>query len=64
MDPSSNIDEPTDLCGNPVYYTMDYGRMTPFLWQGMREIIQRLEVLEMENIDLKSRISRLESNNK
>jgi hypothetical protein len=30
----------------------------------MREIIQRLEVLEMENIDLKSRISRLESNNK
>ena len=62
VDPSSNIDEPTDLCGNPVYYTMDYGRMTPFLWQGMREIIQRLEFLEMENIDLKLRISKLESN--
>ena len=59
-DPSLNRDEPTDPCGNPLYYAMDYGRMTPFLWQGMREIIQRLEALESENRILKSRIEILE----
>ena len=60
IDPSSNIEEPTDPCGNPIYYAIDYGRMTPFLWQGMREIIQRLDSLESENRDLKSRIEILE----
>jgi hypothetical protein len=60
-DPSLNKDEPTDSCGNPLYYAIDYGRMTPFLWQGMREIIQRLEALESENRDLKSRVEILES---
>ena len=60
-DPSLNIDEPTDQSGNPLYYAMDYGRMTPFLWQGMREIIQRLEALEFENRNLKSRIETLEA---
>ena len=61
IDPSSNIEEPTDACGNPIYYAIDYGRMTPFLWQGMREIIQRLDALESENRNLKSRIEVLES---
>jgi hypothetical protein len=61
IDPSSNIDEPTDSSGNPIYYAMDYGKMTPFLWQGMREIIQRLEMIEIENSDLKTRIEILES---
>jgi hypothetical protein len=60
-DPSLNIDEPTDQSGNPLYYAMDYGRMTPFLWQGMREIIQRLEALESENRNLKTRIEILEA---
>ena len=60
-DLSQNIDEPIDVCGNPIYYAMDYGRMTPFLWQGMREIIQRLDNLESENINLKSRVQVLES---
>ena len=60
-DQSSNLDEPIDTLGNPLYYAIDYGRMTPFLWQGMREIIQRIENLESENITLKSRIDILES---
>jgi hypothetical protein len=60
-DPSLNRDDPTDACGNPLYYAMDYGKMTPFLWQGMREIIQRLDALESENRDLKSRVQILES---
>jgi hypothetical protein len=61
MDPTSNIDEPLDLSGNPLYYTIDYGRMTPFLWQGMREIMQRVELLESENAQLKTRIQSIES---
>jgi len=60
-DPSMNKDEPTDVCGNPIYYAIDYGKMTPFLWQGMREIIQRLDSLESENRNLKTRIEILES---
>ena len=62
IDPSSNIEEPTDSCGNPIYYAIDYGRMTPFLWQGMREIIQRIDALELENRDLKYRLEILERN--
>jgi len=60
VDPESSLDEPLDQSGNPIYYSMDYGRMTPFLWQGMREILQKLEQLETENATLKSRVSLLE----
>jgi len=49
----SSLDEPLDNAGNPIYYSMDYGRMTPFLWQGMREILQRVDALEKENAAIK-----------
>jgi hypothetical protein len=55
--PNSSLDEPTDANDNPIYYSIDYGRMTPFLWQAMREIIQKLDSLE-------SRVNLLECNNK
>jgi hypothetical protein len=57
----SRPDSPVDSCGNPIYYAIDYGRMTPFLWQGLREIIQRLDALESENKILKKRVEILES---
>jgi hypothetical protein len=60
-DPSFNYEEPVDLSGNPIYYTIDYGRMTPFLWQGMKEIMHKLDRLETENKQLIERISKLES---
>ena len=60
-DPSFNEEEPVDLSGNPIYYTIDYGRMTPFLWQGMKEIMQKLDRLETENKKLVERIAVLES---
>jgi len=60
-DPSINVDEPADPSGNPIYHAMDYGRMTPFLWQGMREILQRLDALESENRELKLRVDQLEA---
>ena len=50
---NTSLDEPLDNAGNPIYYSMDYGRMTPFLWQGMREILQRLDTLEKENAAIK-----------
>ena len=59
-DPSLNREEPTDSCGNPMYYAIDYGRMTPFLWQGMREILQRIDTIEEENRVLKFRVDALE----
>jgi hypothetical protein len=61
VDPSFNEEEPVDLSGNPIYYTIDYGRMTPFLWQGMKEIMQKLDRLETENKKLVERIASLES---
>ena len=61
INPTSNIDEPVDLSGNPLYYAIDYGRMTPFLWQGMREVMRRIETLESENAELKTRIRTIES---
>ena len=50
---NTSLDEPLDNDGNPIYYSMDYGRMTPFLWQGMREILQRVDALEKENAAIK-----------
>jgi hypothetical protein len=60
-DLSFNDEEPVDASGNPIYYTIDYGRMTPFLWQGMKEIMQKIDRLETENKQLIERISKLES---
>jgi hypothetical protein len=44
--PLSNPDEPLDMSGNPLFYGLDYSRMTPFLWQGMRELMNRVQELE------------------
>jgi len=42
LDPS-NIEFPTDYSGNPLYYTLDYSKMTPYLWKGLQEAIQTIE---------------------
>jgi len=66
MDSASSLDEPTDLSGNPLYYTVDYGKMTPYLWKGMQEIIEvvetqqtKIETQEREIQFLKSQLSRV-----
>jgi len=61
VDSLCNIDEPVDDSGNPIYYTIDYGRMTPFLWKGMKEVMQKINSLEKENELLVERIKILES---
>jgi hypothetical protein len=42
IDPS-NTEFPTDYSGNPLYYTLDYSKMTPYLWKGLQEAIQTIE---------------------
>jgi hypothetical protein len=46
--PLSTADAPVDTAGNPLYYALDYGRMTPFLWQGVRELMDKVQRLEEE----------------
>ena len=53
QDPESSVEEPVDLSGNPLYYAMDYGRMTPFLWKGLQETMREIDSLKAENEQLK-----------
>jgi outer membrane murein-binding lipoprotein Lpp len=41
----SSLDEPTDASGNPVYYSIDYGRMTTYLWKGLQETMKKVDQL-------------------
>jgi len=53
QDPESSVEEPIDLSGNPLYYAIDYGRMTPFLWKGVQETMREIDSLKTENEQLK-----------
>ena len=66
MDPTSSLDEPVDVSGNPIYYSVDYGKMTPYLWKGMQELIQVVErqneiiaTQSLEIADLKSNLEKI-----
>ena len=59
QDPESSVEEPIDLSGNPLYYAIDYGRMTPFLWKGLQETMQEIDSLKAENAQLKDLIQGL-----
>jgi len=37
---------PTKSDGTPWLYGVDYGKMTPYLWAGLQELIYKVEVLE------------------
>jgi hypothetical protein len=51
--PNSTIEEPIDLSGNPIYYGMDYGKLTTFLWKGLQETMREIDSLKAENEQLK-----------
>jgi hypothetical protein len=55
-DPKSSVEEPLDLSGNPMYYGLDYGRMTSVLWKGLQETMQEIDSLKKENAVLKDLI--------
>ena len=53
QDPESSAEEPLDLSGNPLYYAIDYSRVTPILWKGLQETMQEIDSLKKENDLLK-----------
>jgi hypothetical protein len=59
QDPNSSSEEPIDLYGKPIYYSIDYGRMTPFLWKGVQETMREIDSLKTENRQLKDFIYEL-----
>ena len=44
-DPNFDIDNPIDKKGNPFYYAIDYGTITPYLTKALQETILKLEDL-------------------
>ena len=52
-------DCPVSLDGNPVFYTIDYGKMTPYLCKGLQEVMSETEQLKQEIAELKAQIQSL-----
>ena len=52
-------DEPVDENGKPRYYSLDYGKFTPYLLGAIQELTGRTVELESDNVSLKSRVAGL-----
>jgi hypothetical protein len=52
-------DEPVDEEGNPKYYSLDYGKFSPYLTGAIQELSERNTHLESENSMLKSQVATL-----
>ena len=52
-------DCPVSLDGKPVFYTIDYGKMTPYLCKGLQEVMSETEQLKQEIAELKAQIQSL-----
>jgi hypothetical protein len=50
---------PVDASGNPHYYTIDYGKITPYLCKGLQETIHEIEQLRDEIAELKDDKARM-----
>jgi hypothetical protein len=61
IDPNSSLDEPVDVSGNPIYYSIDYGKMTPYLWKGMQEMMEVIDQQSLEIDSLKSQLASVNS---
>jgi hypothetical protein len=58
---SIDIEEPVDASGNPIYYSIDYSKMTPHLWGAVNDLVKDNRRLTEENAILKKRIERIEA---
>lgn len=59
--PADEAYAPDPTTGEPErYHAIDYGKMTPYLWSGVRELIHDNDTLCAENAGLKLRVSLLE----
>ncbi len=55
-------EEPVDPeTQEPVFYAMDYSKLTPHLWAGVRELYEENATRKKENTELKQQITSLES---
>jgi len=55
-------EEPVDPeTQEPVFYAMDYSKLTPHLWAGVRELYEENTERKKENTELKQQITSLES---
>jgi len=52
-------DCPVTKDGEPIYYTIDYGKMTPYLCKGLQEVMSETEQLKQEIAELKAQIQSL-----
>lgn len=61
VDASGNfIDKPVDENGDPIYYTVDYGKLSCILWKGLRDASELIENQQIELLELRDRINRIE----
>ena len=58
-DPNKEEDSPVTEDGEPIYYTIDYGKMTPYLCKGLQEVMSETEQLKQEIAELKAQIQSL-----
>jgi hypothetical protein len=53
---TSDSEAPTDKNGKPIYYSIDYGKITPYLCKGLQEAILEIEKMKQEIDTLKRQI--------
>jgi hypothetical protein len=58
---NNDEDNPVDACGNPIYYTIDYGKITPYLCKGLQEVIVEHDNMKEEIIALKKELDELKA---
>jgi hypothetical protein len=51
-----DLDEPVDETNAPVYYGLDYGKLTTVLWKGLQETTEIIETQKSEIDELKSQM--------
>jgi hypothetical protein len=53
----STFENPIDYSGNPLFYTLDYSKMTPYLWKGLQEAIHQIEHQQTQINELQSQVN-------
>ena len=57
---TSTMEEPVDIFGDPLYYSIDYGKMTAFLCKGLQEAMEMIETQQEEIQILKQKIDTIQ----
>lgn len=61
FDSSHNlVENPTDENGQPIYYTVDYGKLSCILWKGLIDSLEMIETQQTEIVTLREKIEKIE----